>query len=252
MNSPKIKPIIAFFFCIYVPFLFGQSLKNIKYSIIIPDSSDYSNPLKLWATHYYVHQANYDSAGFPLKGIDQKTIFTKVSLCDWCSAAVEGTVYTFDSLGQMLTLNFAGRGDQQEVDCSRCKKFEKYKNTGIRNTLWSKAKGPFCDGVNGYMLIPYRTVAVDKDLFPIGTVFFIPSAKGTEIALPDGQKMVHDGYFFAGDVGGDIKGYHIDVFTGLSRRNPFPFITSQADGTFFAYLVKHTELIQQFQQMHRY
>lgn len=164
MNSPKIKPIIAFFFCIYVPFLFGQSLKNIKYSIIIPDSSDYSNPLKLWATHYYVHQANYDSAGFPLKGIDQKTIFTKVSLCDWCSAAVEGT----------------------------------------------------------------------------------------EIALPDGQKMVHDGYFFAGDVGGDIKGYHIDVFTGLSRRNPFPFITSQADGTFFAYLVKHKELIQQFQQMHRY
>jgi 3D (Asp-Asp-Asp) domain-containing protein len=244
--------IILFFFCINGAFLYGQTFKNSNYPIIIPDSSDYSNPLKFWATQYYVHQANYDSTGVALKGKDQKTIFTKVSLCDWCAAAIEGTVYTADSLGQALTLNFAGRGDQQEVDCSRCKKFEKYKNTGIRNTLWAKAKGPFGDGVNGYILVPYRTIAVDKALFPIGAVFFIPSAKGIEITLPDGQKIIHDGYFFSADIGGDIKGNHIDVFTGFSSSNPFPFITSKATGIFTAYRVNQKELVHRFQQMHRY
>jgi len=106
--------------------------------------------------------------------------------------------------------------------------------------------------INYPIIIPDSTIAVDKALFPIGTVFFIPSAKGIEINLPDGQKIIHDGYFFSADIGGDIKGNHIDIFTGFSSSNPFPFITSKATGIFTAYRVNQKELVQRFQQMHRY
>ncbi len=72
-------------------------------------------------------------------------------------------------------------------------------------------------GTAGYHLIPYRSVAVDRDVVPIGTPLYLPAAVGAK--LPDGT--VHDGRFWAHDVGGGIDGWHLDLFTGAGdRREP--------------------------------
>ena len=43
------------------------------------------------------------------------------------------------------------------------------------------------------------------------------------IALPSGESASHDGFFFAADRGGAIRGNHIDVFVGAGP-NPFSFV----------------------------
>ncbi len=67
---------------------------------------------------------------------------------------------------------------------------------------------PYGAGVQGYALVPYRSLAVDPRYIPIGRVVSIPSLQG--IRLPDGS--AHDGCFVAVDGGGAIRGHHIDLF----------------------------------------
>jgi 3D (Asp-Asp-Asp) domain-containing protein len=56
-----------------------------------------------------------------------------------------------------------------------------------------------------------RTVAVDPKVFPRRSVLFIKQTVG--LKMPDGS--VHDGYWYASDTGGAIKGQRIDLFTGV-------------------------------------
>ncbi len=100
-------------------------------------------------------------------------------------------------------------------------------------------------------MIPYRTIAVDKTKIPIGTLIFIPNAVGIEILLPDGSKSIHDGYFFAADVGGDIKLNHIDVFTGLLKSKGFSFVNSDSNKTFVAYKVKNKFIEETLIKLHK-
>jgi 3D (Asp-Asp-Asp) domain-containing protein len=62
----------------------------------------------------------------------------------------------------------------------------------------------------GCRLQPMRTVAVDPKVFPRHSLLFIKETVG--LKLPDGS--THDGYWYASDVGGAIKGARIDLFTG--------------------------------------
>jgi 3D (Asp-Asp-Asp) domain-containing protein len=62
----------------------------------------------------------------------------------------------------------------------------------------------------GCRLAPMRTVAVDPRVFPRHSVLFIKETVG--LKMPDGS--AHDGYWYASDVGGAIKGARIDLFTG--------------------------------------
>jgi len=70
-----------------------------------------------------------------------------------------------------------------------------------------------------YKLIPYRSVAVDPEQIPLGSVLYIPRAEG--VPLPGGEE--HDGYFLAHDVGGAITSQRIDLFVGTEEdvRNTF-------------------------------
>jgi 3D (Asp-Asp-Asp) domain-containing protein len=191
-----------------------------------------------WATYYLVHEAAYADSGMALLAPDSSATGAQLDLCDWCSAAIEGTVLTTDSAGVTLLLNYAGKGKEEQVDCSLCPKYKNYPNRGIRRTRWAPAIGPFGDGVEGYQLVPFRSVAVDPAHIPIGTVLFIPSAVGTTLTWPDGTTSVHDGYFFAADIGGDIKGNHMDVFLGWEEHNPFAFVQSSSSKTFEVQMVK--------------
>jgi 3D (Asp-Asp-Asp) domain-containing protein len=81
------------------------------------------------------------------------------------------------------------------------------------------ANAEYISRVEPYRLIPYRSVAVDVEQIPMGSVLYIPEAEG--IVLPDGEK--HDGYFLAHDVGAAIKFQRIDLFVGAQEdvRNTF-------------------------------
>jgi 3D (Asp-Asp-Asp) domain-containing protein len=67
----------------------------------------------------------------------------------------------------------------------------------------------------GCKVVAMRTAAVDSTLIPRHTVLFIKETVG--MPLPNGG--VHDGYWYASDVGGAIKGERIDLFTGSGRKS---------------------------------
>ncbi len=72
---------------------------------------------------------------------------------------------------------------------------------------------PYGFGYANKPLRPFRSVAVDPKVIPLGSTLYIPAAKGAK--LPDGT--IHDGIFYAEDTGGAIKGHRIDLFTGFFK-----------------------------------
>lgn len=227
------------------------------------DQSDFSLPAptasgnkqhQLWATHYFVHIAPSTPTGIAFKDKAGNAISDKVSWRDWCLAAIEGTVQVTMN-GQPRTLNYGGIRTQSQVDCAATLKIDSAKNPWVKKTgksYFTAATGAYGDGVRGYRLIPFRTVAVDSKTLPYGTIIFIPKARGAQITLPSGSVVKHDGYFFAGDTGGAIKGTHIDVFCGTHDKNCFPaFITSDEKTPFVAMEVNDEAVIQNLTTMHK-
>ena len=86
--------------------------------------------------------------------------------------------------------------------------------TGVFNvkaTLYhAGAKGVGALDSLGCRVVPMRTIAVDKNVIPRRTVVFINETVG--LKMPDGRD--HDGYWYATDIGGAIKGQRIDLYTG--------------------------------------
>lgn len=81
----------------------------------------------------------------------------------------------------------------------------------LRATLYhAGAKGVGALDSLGCKVVAMRTVAVDKNVIPRRTVLFIKETVGMK--MPDGG--THDGYWYASDVGGAIKGERIDLYTG--------------------------------------
>ena len=66
--------------------------------------------------------------------------------------------------------------------------------------------------------VAMRTVATDPKLIPRRTVLFIAETVG--LPMPGGG--VHDGFWYASDVGGAIKGNRIDLYTGAGRGSMAP------------------------------
>jgi 3D (Asp-Asp-Asp) domain-containing protein len=81
----------------------------------------------------------------------------------------------------------------------------------LKATLYhAGARGVGALDALGCKVIAMRTVAVDKNLIPRHSVLFIKETVG--LKMPDGS--AHDGYWYASDAGGAIKGPRIDLFTG--------------------------------------
>lgn len=72
----------------------------------------------------------------------------------------------------------------------------------------------------GCKVVPMRTIAVDKTVIPRRTVIFIKETVG--LPMPDGKS--HDGYWYASDVGGAIKGKRIDLYTGKNAASMKPMM----------------------------
>jgi 3D (Asp-Asp-Asp) domain-containing protein len=94
--------------------------------------------------------------------------------------------------------------------------------TGVFNvkaTLYhAGAKGVGALDSLGCRVVPMRTIAVDKTVIPRRTVLFIKETVG--LRMPDGR--AHDGYWYATDIGGAIKGQRIDLYTGRNAASMKP------------------------------
>lgn len=198
-----------------------------------PSSDDRIKDLTLWATYYYLQIADAVEDGVAVRDLAGNPLGPEVTRKDWCLGALEGSMLVWED-GRATTYNYAGVSNDFTVDCSAY-----FDHTPSHRVKFRLANNPFGDGVRNYPLIPYRTIAVDPNVIPYGTVLYIPDARGVELELPDGSVVTHDGYFFAGDTGGLIKQTHIDVFYGVSRKNPFSFVKSRESGIFQAYIVEH-------------
>ncbi len=81
----------------------------------------------------------------------------------------------------------------------------------LKATLYhAGAKGVGALDSLGCKVVAMRTVAVDRNLIPTHSILFIKETVGMK--MPDGS--THDGYWYASDTGGAIKGKRIDLYTG--------------------------------------
>ena len=72
----------------------------------------------------------------------------------------------------------------------------------------------------GCPTVAMRTLAVDPNRIPRHSIVFIKETVG--LPMPDGR--VHDGYWYASDIGGAIKGDRLDLFTGNGAGSMRPFV----------------------------
>ncbi len=81
----------------------------------------------------------------------------------------------------------------------------------LKATLYhASAKGVGALDSLGCRVVAMRTAAVDPRLIPRRTVLFIEETVG--MPMPGGER--HNGYWYASDTGGAIKGERIDLYTG--------------------------------------
>jgi len=221
--------------------LLATGTNQTAFNLPEPNSASALQNLSMWATYYTTHQAQNQSNGYPLLDPTGNSLGVALSERDWCAAALEGSVQIANGQSLLGVYNFAGRGDTDQVNCLPY--YPTLKNISATNRVRFKPSNtPYGEGSNGNQLVPYRTIAVDRTLIPMGSVVYIPAARGVSVTLPSGDRAVHDGYFYAGDVGSAIKGNHIDVFLGIAKQNPFPFVKSTASATFNAYIVNAPSL----------
>ena len=209
---------------------------------------------KLWSTYYHIWQARESDSGLPLLDNKNNKLTGPISQRDWCMGAIEGTIIYSALNGITKTYNYVDHKGNNQVDCAKILAINPSKNPWVKvagKSRYRQAHGQYGDGVLSYKLVPYRTIAVDKSNIPYGSVVYIPQARGKSVKLPSGDTVIHDGYFFAGDTGGAIKGNHIDVFSGVDRANPFPdFIHSKNTFTFDAFLIDDAELRKKIADQH--
>jgi 3D (Asp-Asp-Asp) domain-containing protein len=72
----------------------------------------------------------------------------------------------------------------------------------------------------GCKVVPMRTAAVDGVTVRRHSLLFIKETVG--LPMPDGR--LHDGYWFATDIGGGIHQGRIDLFTGEGRSSMLPML----------------------------
>lgn len=89
----------------------------------------------------------------------------------------------------------------------------------MRATLYhSGAGGVGTRDASGCTTVAMRTVAVDRRVVPRKSVLYIAETVG--LPMPDGSR--HDGYWYASDTGGAIRGNKIDLYTGGNRASMRP------------------------------
>jgi 3D (Asp-Asp-Asp) domain-containing protein len=210
-------------------------------------------PLRLWSTHYVLHEGAEvpPAEGVALVGVGEGAFPAEAPLHlserDWCFAALEGSARLERLDGSVLTVNYAGVG-ALVVDCGPPLGNARWRGQGT--VRFGLARGTYGDGTGGHVLAPFRTIATDPTVIPTGSVVYVPSARGVGFVF-EGESYTHDGYFFAADVGGAIRGEHIDTYTGVSG-SPFPHVGDAPSARFDAVVLAEGHVLEAvFRAAHR-
>jgi len=217
----------------------------------LPEPTLLGEPLRLWATWYNIPAVEATREGFRLRNVGGTPISPPISGREWCDAALQGVITIREPDGSPRTYTFEATSRSAEVNCGTFFKHAGSWAIAAGRSRFGISKGPYGDGAGGYQLVPFRSVAVNTHLIPLGTVLYIPEARGVAVTLPSGRRVQHDGYFFASDRGGDVRRNHIDVFLGHANENPFSsFISSTPGETFEAYVVDDGRVIPKLHHLH--
>lgn len=212
-----------------------------------PRNSEIVQIKNAWATFYRIPTfRDVGEGGVPLLDMTGRRLGPYLHAEDWCHASLEGSVRVLSAAGHSTVFNYIGsREERVQVDCSRWISLP-----GLGYSRFYKAKGKFGDGVSGFSLQPFRTIAVDPAWLKYGSLVYIPSARGTRVAMADGKDLLHDGYFFVADTGGALYGNHIDVFVGSLPESPFKFVKSSKASQFEIYLINNPKVSERLKSMH--
>lgn len=221
---------------------FSEPLSGQSFNLPVPSSAEGSK--YIWGTYYYLPRYEAVNGGYALRDSYGRHMGVELSQHDWCFGALEGSFQVHTLQGTFRTFNYHRSGQVPQVNCSS------YFSTDVSRSRFIVAKGLYGDGVNGYKLVPYRSIAVDSSVIPVGTVLYVPMARGVRITLDSGESVEHDGYFFAADKGGAIQGDHIDVFIGRSTENPFEWIRSRSDMKVKAYIIGDQQVTDYLRKLH--
>lgn len=158
---------------------------------------------QLWNTFYYLsrEEEHPGTANTALNDASCNPIAT-VSADFSDSVCIEGS----GKLADGRVINFA-----QTCSCGRpCP-------TGgiICYSVLDSSQFPWGKGARSNPLQPLRSLAVDRNRVALGTVVYLEQWDGFTVPqVGDLGGFVHDGCFRADDVGGAIRGDHIDIFSG--------------------------------------
>lgn len=153
-----------------------------------PPATDYKVVGKFRDTFYYVVlESDYPSRvkDTPVRDMNDQ-VLAMVPKAFKTQMDIEGT----GKLADGRVINFAGRKE--------------------RETRYQFTVHRYGRGVGNCELVPFYSVAMDKNQIALGSIIFIDETLG--VKLPDGS--YHDGYWRVDDVGGAIKKDRIDLFVG--------------------------------------
>lgn len=211
-----------------------------------PQELKLGKKLKLWSTYYFTPLFASQSSGYPLRDKNGKALTGNLSLDHWCMIGLQGT-----GAVDGVTFTYQSRSKSQRVPCEKSflRRASFASSTG--DIKFFKDSTKYGSGNRSNALEPYKSIACDQSIYKFGQRFYIPAAKGA--VMPDGS--LHDGIFRCDDIGGAIKGNHIDTFIGFldmrgkdfSKRYSIAFsqmpekmrqyIKSTSSATFDAYLI---------------
>ena len=202
-----------------------------------PKPTYLSAKMMAWGTMYYLYSFMYSEKNqFPLLDMLGNKLGPTLDEKNWCDIAMEGSVMFYNTTSNStITYNYAGKSEQEQVPCS--KYFKTSPSTG--KVRFKKSLGVWGEGYGDTVLIPYRSIAVDPKYIPLGSIVYIPRSRGIKVKSPTGKDIILDGYWVGNDIGGSIKGNHIDFYVGSDiKSNIDTFVTSDKNDTFSLYIVK--------------
>ena len=215
--------------------------RALSFRLEAPAEDRLGPDLRLWATHYHTPEVKpapeIISAAFPLLGRDGLPISTPLTHRDWCEAALQGSVSVRTNRTSAAYVFVDSNGPEQ----ANCDEFLGSLSDGVKNATrrarFMKVNHALGCGVRNHPLAPFRTIAVDPLAIPLESVVYVPELRGRAFHY-NGQDFTHDGYLFAGDRGGAIRGKHIDVFLVDGAAGPLEDLFASTDArTFAAHIV---------------
>jgi 3D (Asp-Asp-Asp) domain-containing protein len=218
----------------------------LGFQLPAPQYGSLGGDLKLWATHYHtpvITPAPPEiSSSVTLIGRNNRDISPRLRHPDWCKAALQGTVSIVEADGTVTAYAFLDSKGPEQANCdNQLGNLSDTIKLATRKARFIKVSHPYGCGVRSIPLMPFRTIATDPAVIPVGEIVYVPALRGKTFSLR-GQSFTHDGYLFAGDRGGAIKGKHIDVFHGNVDDTPFEDIfASRESKTFEARVVKASD-----------